>query len=36
MGRVATADEIAESYIYLMKDTNATGSIVNTDGGYHL
>lgn len=31
--RVATADEIAEAYIYLMKDTNATGSIVSTNGG---
>ena len=33
MGRVATAEEAAESYIYLMKDTNATGSAVSTNGG---
>ncbi|KAH8804853.1 short-chain dehydrogenase [Xylogone sp. PMI_703] len=33
MGRVASAEEVAESYIYLMKDTNATGSVVSTNGG---
>jgi NAD(P)-dependent dehydrogenase (short-subunit alcohol dehydrogenase family) len=33
LGKVATADEVAESYIYLMKDTNATASIVSTNGG---
>jgi NAD(P)-dependent dehydrogenase (short-subunit alcohol dehydrogenase family) len=36
MGRVATADEVAESYVYLMKDTNATGSTVSTNGGVLL
>ncbi|KAL1967360.1 hypothetical protein VTN77DRAFT_3144 [Rasamsonia byssochlamydoides] len=33
LGKVATAEEVAESYIYLMKDTNATGSVVSTNGG---
>lgn len=33
LGKVATPEEVAESYIYLMKDTNATGSAVSTDGG---
>jgi NAD(P)-dependent dehydrogenase (short-subunit alcohol dehydrogenase family) len=33
MGKVASAEEVAESYIYIMKDTNATGSIVSTNGG---
>jgi NAD(P)-dependent dehydrogenase (short-subunit alcohol dehydrogenase family) len=36
MERVATADEVAESYVYLMKDTNATGSTVSTNGGVLL
>lgn len=33
MGRAASADEVAEAYLYLMKDTNSTGSTVNTNGG---
>jgi NAD(P)-dependent dehydrogenase (short-subunit alcohol dehydrogenase family) len=36
MGRVCQAEEVAEAYIYLMKDTNATGSVVNTNGGILL
>ncbi|RFU30908.1 hypothetical protein B7463_g5411, partial [Scytalidium lignicola] len=36
MGKVGSAEEVAESYIYLMKDTNATGSIVSTNGGATL
>ena len=31
--KIGTVEEAAESYIYLMKDTNATGSVVNTNGG---
>jgi NAD(P)-dependent dehydrogenase (short-subunit alcohol dehydrogenase family) len=34
--RVASAAEVAESYIYLLRDTNATGSTVTTDGGVVL
>jgi len=33
MGRVPSAEEVAESYIYFMKDTNATGSVVSTNSG---
>jgi NAD(P)-dependent dehydrogenase (short-subunit alcohol dehydrogenase family) len=36
MGRVATVDEVAESYVYLMKDTNATSSTVSMNGGVLL
>lgn len=36
MGRVPQPEEVAEAYIYLMKDTNATGSVVNTNGGILL
>ena len=36
LGRVCHAEEVAEAYIYLMKDTNATGSVVNTNGGSFL
>ena len=35
-GRVATAEEVAEAYIYLMKDTNATGRVISTDSGAGL
>uniref|UniRef100_A0A060SX08 ARAD1A09658p n=1 Tax=Blastobotrys adeninivorans TaxID=409370 RepID=A0A060SX08_BLAAD len=31
--KVATSAEVAEAYLYLLKDTNATASIVNTNGG---
>lgn len=33
IGRVANAEDIAEAYIYLMKDWNATGRVVTTDSG---
>ncbi|KAI1387937.1 putative short chain dehydrogenase/ reductase [Hypoxylon trugodes] len=33
LGKVGTPEEVAEAYIYLMKDTNATGSVVRSDGG---
>ncbi|RKK16313.1 hypothetical protein BFJ65_g9882 [Fusarium oxysporum f. sp. cepae] len=32
-GRLGTAEELAEAYVYLMKCTFATGSIVVVDGG---
>ncbi|OJJ72609.1 hypothetical protein ASPBRDRAFT_42332 [Aspergillus brasiliensis CBS 101740] len=32
-GRIAQPEEVAEAYIYLMKDTNITGRIVSTDSG---
>jgi NAD(P)-dependent dehydrogenase (short-subunit alcohol dehydrogenase family) len=35
-GRVASAQEAGEAYLYLLKDTNATGSVVSTNGGYLL
>lgn len=35
-GRVASAAEVAESFIYLLRDTNATGSTITTDGGFVL
>jgi hypothetical protein len=33
LGKVGSVEEAAESYIYLMKDTNSTGSIIPTNGG---
>lgn len=33
LGKVGTPSEVAEAYIYLMKDTNATGSVVSTNAG---
>ncbi|KAH6891502.1 oxidoreductase [Thelonectria olida] len=32
-GRVAKAEDIAEAYVYLMKDANITGRIISTDSG---
>jgi NAD(P)-dependent dehydrogenase (short-subunit alcohol dehydrogenase family) len=33
LGKVGTAEEVAEAYIYLMKDSNNTGTCVSTSGG---
>ncbi|KAI2617752.1 putative short chain dehydrogenase/ reductase [Hypoxylon sp. NC1633] len=33
LGGIGTPDEVAEAYVYLMKDTNATASIVSSNGG---
>ncbi|KAJ8613456.1 hypothetical protein MRB53_036941 [Persea americana] len=35
-GAVADPTTIAEAFLYCMRDHNATGSIVTSDGGYHL
>ena len=32
-GEVGRAEDVAEAYIYLMKDRNATGSVVRTSSG---
>lgn len=33
LGKVGSAEEVGEAYIYLLKDTNATGTTVNSSGG---
>jgi NAD(P)-dependent dehydrogenase (short-subunit alcohol dehydrogenase family) len=33
LGKVGTAEEVAEAYLYLMRDTNTTGEVVNTNSG---
>ncbi|OQE37693.1 hypothetical protein PENCOP_c009G04063 [Penicillium coprophilum] len=33
LGKIGTPEEVAEAYVYLMKDTNATGSCMSTNGG---
>ncbi|RHZ52478.1 hypothetical protein CDV55_102753 [Aspergillus turcosus] len=33
LGKVGSVEEVAEAYIYLMKDTNATGSCVSSNAG---
>lgn len=33
VGKVATVEEVVESYLYLMKDRNTTGTQVVTCGG---
>ncbi|KAJ5261247.1 hypothetical protein N7478_011842 [Penicillium angulare] len=32
-GRIASADEVAEAYLYLMKDSNVTGRVISSDSG---
>ncbi|KAL4979888.1 hypothetical protein BDW66DRAFT_126308 [Aspergillus desertorum] len=32
-GKVGTVDEVAEAYLYLMRDSNATGACVRTNSG---
>ena len=36
LGKPASPEEVAEAYAYLMKDTNATGLNVATNGGITL
>ncbi len=33
LGKVGSPEEVAEAYLYLMKDSNATGSCVSTNAG---
>ncbi|KAI1208515.1 putative short chain dehydrogenase/ reductase [Annulohypoxylon truncatum] len=33
LGKIGTPEEVAEAYVYLMKDSNSTGSCVSTSGG---
>lgn len=33
LGKVGTIEEVDGAYVYLMKDTNATGSCISTNGG---
>ena len=35
-GKVGLVEDVAESYIYLMKDKNITGSMISTNGGILL
>ncbi|TGJ81555.1 hypothetical protein E0Z10_g7197 [Xylaria hypoxylon] len=36
LGKAGSPDEVAEAYIYLMKNTNATGSVVSSNAGSTL
>ncbi|KAI1506042.1 short-chain dehydrogenase [Biscogniauxia marginata] len=36
LGRVASPADVAEAYVYLMRDRNATGEVVKTRGGAQL
>ncbi|KAH7255167.1 short-chain dehydrogenase [Fusarium redolens] len=36
LGKVGLPEEVAEAYLYFMKDTNATGSCIDTNGGSFL
>lgn len=35
-GKVAKPEDIAESFLYLMKDHNISGSVISTNGGHLL
>ncbi|KAL9570429.1 hypothetical protein ACKAV7_005437 [Fusarium commune] len=36
LGKAGLPEEVAEAYLYLMKDANATGSCIDTNGGSFL
>jgi len=36
VGKPAAVEEVAEAYMYLLRDSNATGECVTTRGGQHL
>lgn len=36
LGKVGRVEEVAEAYVYLMKDGNATGGVVSTNRGLPL
>ncbi|KAI1809992.1 oxidoreductase [Poronia punctata] len=36
VGKPAAVEEVAEAYMYLLRDSNATGECVATRGGHHL
>jgi len=33
-GRVGRVEDVAESYLYCMKDENITGSMISSNGGH--
>lgn len=33
LSKVGEPEDVAEAYVYLMKDANITGSVIHTDGG---
>lgn len=36
LGRVGTAEDVAEAYLWLMKDSNVTGTVASTNSGQFL
>jgi NAD(P)-dependent dehydrogenase (short-subunit alcohol dehydrogenase family) len=36
VGKAAAVEEVAEAYMYLLRDSNATGEVLKTRGGQHL
>ncbi|KAI8627929.1 short-chain dehydrogenase [Xylariaceae sp. FL1651] len=36
VGKPASVEEVAEAYMYLLRDSNATGEVLKTRGGLHL
>ncbi|KAI3327003.1 short-chain dehydrogenase, partial [Xylariaceae sp. AK1471] len=36
VGKPASVEEVAEAYMYLLRDSNATGEVLKTRGGQHL
>lgn len=35
-GKMGQASDVAEAYLYVMKDRNCTGAVIDTNGGAHL
>ena len=36
LGKIGSAEEVAEAYIYLMKGSNVTGTNIQSSGGWLL
>lgn len=35
-GEIGKPEDVAESYLYVMRDANISGSVIDTDGGHLL
>ena len=35
-GEIGKAEDVAESYLYVMRDWNVSGSVIDTNGGFLL
>ena len=36
VGKIGAVEDVAEAYVYFMKDSSVTGQVIRTDGGWIL